>query len=175
MQRAIAGFLIVFAVCAVVVGVALARSKPDHPPHPRVHQVERVPLVSESITTAAHDEQVRRMLITAYITPTTTTTIPPKVREQQPATTSEYAPQGFLDCVRRRESRGQYGVTDGSGNYGAYQFNQNTWNNTASHAGRSDLVGVNPAAASPSDQDAMAQSLLAWQGTGPWQGGSYPC
>mgnify|MGYP003338295654 CR=1 FL=1 len=34
-----------------------------------------------------------------------------------------------------------------------------------------DLVGVNPANASPADQDAMAQHLLATQGLGPWGGG----
>jgi hypothetical protein len=77
-----------------------------------------------------------------------------------------------LDCIRHRESRGNYGVTNGSsGAAGAYQFMPGTWNNTARSAGRSDLVGVNPAAASPADQDAMAQHLLATQGLGPWGGG----
>src|SRR6476619_2281427 len=37
-------------------------------------------------------------------------------------------------------------------------------------AGRQDLGGVNPANASPADQDAMAQHLLATQGLGPWGG-----
>jgi muramidase (phage lysozyme) len=77
-----------------------------------------------------------------------------------------------LDCIRHRESRGNYGVTNrSSGAAGAYQFMPGTWNNTARSAGRSDLVGVNPANASPSDQDAMAQHLLATQGLGPWGGG----
>ncbi len=79
---------------------------------------------------------------------------------------------GVLDCIRHRESRGNYGVVNGSsGAAGAYQFMPSTWNNTARSAGRSDLVGVSPSAASPADQDAMAKHLLATQGLGPWGGG----
>lgn len=84
---------------------------------------------------------------------------------------------GFLGCVRHRESRGDYTVSDngdgGEENMGAYQFSQSTWNNTARHAGRMDLVGVRPSSASPADQDAMAAHLLSWQGTGPWGGGCH--
>lgn len=77
-----------------------------------------------------------------------------------------------LDCIKHRESRGQYGVVNGSsGAAGAYQFMPGTWNTTARSAGRTDLVGVNPANASPADQDAMAHQLLATQGLGPWGGG----
>ena len=51
----------------------------------------------------------------------------------------------FLSCVRQRESRGNYGVVNPSGPYyGAYQFLASTWNITAQHAGRLDLVGVLP-------------------------------
>jgi hypothetical protein len=80
------------------------------------------------------------------------------------------APGGFLACVRQRESKGNYSINTGNGYFGAYQFSQTTWNNTARHAGRGDLVGVRPSSVSPSDQDAMAQSLLAWQGRSPWAG-----
>ncbi len=77
----------------------------------------------------------------------------------------------FLSCVRQRESRGNYSVVNPSGPYyGAYQFLASTWNITASHAGRLDLVGVLPSNASPADQDAMAWSLYQWQGSGPWGG-----
>lgn len=76
-----------------------------------------------------------------------------------------------LACIKARESRGQYGaVNTSSGAAGAYQFMPSTWNRTAASAGRPDLVGVNPAAASPADQDAMASHLLAWQGLAPWGG-----
>ena len=77
----------------------------------------------------------------------------------------------FLACVRHRESRGNYGVINPAGPwYGAYQFAASTWNITAQHAGRLDLVGVLPSNASPADQDAMAWSLYQWQGSGPWGG-----
>jgi hypothetical protein len=77
----------------------------------------------------------------------------------------------FLSCVRQRESRGNYSVVNPAGPwYGAYQFLASTWNVTAQHAGRLDLVGVIPSQASPADQDAMALALYQWQGTGPWGG-----
>ena len=53
---------------------------------------------------------------------------------------------------------------------GAYQFLQSTWNMTASHAGRTDLLGVPANVASAYDQDEMAWALYQWQGTGPWGG-----
>jgi hypothetical protein len=81
-------------------------------------------------------------------------------------------PGGFLDCVRQRESGGNYGIynTGGSGAAGAYQFLPGTWNGIAASSGRTDLVGVDPAQASPADQDAMAQALYAQQGSAPWGG-----
>jgi hypothetical protein len=82
-------------------------------------------------------------------------------------------PGDFLSCVRQRESGGNYGVynSGGSGAAGAYQFMPGTWNGIAASSGRSDLVGVDPAQASPADQDAMAQALYAQQGSAPWGGG----
>lgn len=88
---------------------------------------------------------------------------------------SSSAPGGFLACVRHHESRGIYTVTDGADpgaelNMGAYQFSQSTWDNTARHAGRPDLVGIPPNEAAPADQDRMAAELYAWQGAAPWAG-----
>jgi len=92
------------------------------------------------------------------------------------ASTTVYSssyPGDFLACVRNRESGGNYGIynSGGSGAAGAYQFMPGTWNSIAASTGRGDLVGVDPAQASPADQDAMAQALYAQQGAGPWGGG----
>lgn len=76
----------------------------------------------------------------------------------------------FLVCTRARESGGNYGAVSPAGYYGAYQFLPSTWDLTASHAGRMDLVGVLPSRASVSDQDDMAWTLYQWQGKGPWGG-----
>jgi muramidase (phage lysozyme) len=79
----------------------------------------------------------------------------------------------FLSCVRQRESSGDYTVhnSQGSGASGAYQFMPGTWNSIAGATGRDDLVGVDPAAASPDDQDAMAAALYQQRGAAPWGGG----
>lgn len=81
-------------------------------------------------------------------------------------------PGDFLSCVRNRESGGNYAIYNegGSGAAGAYQFLPGTWNSTAASVGRGDLVGVDPAQASPGDQDAMAQALYSQQGSSPWGG-----
>jgi muramidase (phage lysozyme) len=77
----------------------------------------------------------------------------------------------FLTCVRRVESGGNYQALSPGGTYrGAYQFLQATWDSTANHVGARDLVGVDPASASPTLQDDMAWNLYQWQGTGPWAG-----
>ena len=72
--------------------------------------------------------------------------------------------------LRQCESSGDYSIDTGNGYYGAYQFAPTTWNVTASHAGRLDLVGLLPSNASAYDQDEMAWSLYQWQGTTPWGG-----
>jgi hypothetical protein len=72
------------------------------------------------------------------------------------------------DALRQCESGGDYTITNPSGKYrGAYQFDRSTWNSVA---GRHDpsLVGVDPAAASPADQDAMALALYSERGARPW-------
>ena len=95
-------------------------------------------------------------------------------------TLSNYVPQPgenphhndpFLVCTRGIESKGNYQAYNPSGPYyGAYQFTQSTWDSTANHAGRGDLVGVDPRNASEYDQDDMAWTLYQWKGKGPWNG-----
>jgi Transglycosylase-like domain len=96
------------------------------------------------------------------------------------APSADYAPRPgehpqhnhpFLVCTRRIESGGNYRAYNGGGPYlGAYQFLQSTWNSTANHAGRGELVGVDPRDASEYDQDDMAWTLFEWKGKGPWNG-----
>jgi len=79
----------------------------------------------------------------------------------------------FLVCTRAHESdsAGGYRAVSPDGVYrGAYQFLRSTWNNVARAAGRTDLVGVDPAAASPPDQDQLALFLFHQVGPGPWGG-----
>jgi len=77
----------------------------------------------------------------------------------------------FLVCTRNRESGGNYAAYNPAGPYmGAYQLLQSTWNSTANHAGRPELIGVPPNTASQYDQDDMAWSLYQWRGSGPWGG-----
>ena len=75
---------------------------------------------------------------------------------------SEWA--ALRDC----ESNGNYAITNRSGKYrGAYQFDRSTWNSVAErHAPQ--LVGIDPAAAAPADQDAMALALYSERGARPW-------
>jgi hypothetical protein len=115
----------------------------------------------------------------AATSPTTTTTRAPAPSTPAPPPSYSGTPgvsphhdDPFLACVRQRESSGNYGAVNPAGPYlGAYQFLQSTWNVTASHAGRSDLVGVPANVASAYDQDEMAWALYQWQGPGPWGGG----
>jgi hypothetical protein len=108
---------------------------------------------------------------------TTTTTVPPPTTPTAPPNyvgtpgTSPHHNDPFLTCVRLRESGGNYSAVNPAGPYlGAYQFLQSTWNLTATHAGRSDLVGVPANTATPYDQDEMAWALYQWQGMAPWGG-----
>jgi hypothetical protein len=79
----------------------------------------------------------------------------------------------FLACTRAHESdsAGGYGAVGGGGRYrGAYQFDQQTWNNNAAASGRLDLVGQDPAAVAPAAQDQVAADTYARRGNQPWGG-----
>ncbi len=91
-----------------------------------------------------------------------------RAAEQAAATVSRSAPAtggggtgGTAACIRQRESGGDYSINTGNGYYGAYQFNQNTWNNAVTSMGRGDLAGTPPSSASPADQDAAFNHLYA--------------
>jgi len=84
--------------------------------------------------------------------------------------TTDPALNPFLQCVVQAESGGDYSINTGNGYYGAFQFSQSTWDFAAQEAGRPDLVGVLPSAASKADQDTVAVALYALDGQQPWLG-----
>jgi Transglycosylase-like domain len=107
---------------------------------------------------------------------TTTVTRPPNL---PPPTTipdsgdpAALDPNGLTAEQLRRlrvcESGDNYANTSNPRYRGAYQFLRTTWDAVALRAGRADLVGVDPAAALPEDQDEMAQTLYREQGLRPW-------
>ncbi|HEX7097401.1 MAG TPA: transglycosylase family protein [Acidimicrobiales bacterium] len=70
--------------------------------------------------------------------------------------------------LRACEASGNYRAVSSGGRFrGAYQFDQETWDHVA-RANFAHLVGVDPAAASPADQDAVALALYRARGTSPW-------
>ena len=74
---------------------------------------------------------------------------------------------GGWAALRRCESGGDYGAVSANGSYrGAYQFSRSTWNSVAARS-HPHLVGVDPAAAAPADQDAMALRCTAPRGRAP--------
>ncbi len=101
--------------------------------------------------------------------------IAPVVEEglpSEPAPAPEVVPPGpsadQWAALRDCESGGDYSITNPSGKYrGAYQFDRSTWNSVAERH-LPVLVGVDPAAASPADQDAMALALFTERGARPW-------
>jgi hypothetical protein len=89
-----------------------------------------------------------------------------------PAPVPDLAPPGpsvgQWAALRQCESGGDYSITSRSGKYrGAYQFDRSTWNSVAERHAPA-LVGVDPAHASPADQDALALALYSERGARPW-------
>ncbi|CAN5436699.1 hypothetical protein BH10ACT3_BH10ACT3_00470 [soil metagenome] len=119
----------------------------------------------------------RALLVAAAIGAITLTACTP---EQIAAVQSHFdqvrASDKFYDAVsddglarlRACESNGRYDVVSANGSFrGAYQFSPRTWNSVAGEH-YPELKGVDPAAASPADQDRMARALWAMQGRSPW-------
>ncbi len=91
--------------------------------------------------------------------PTPTTTAAPAAGDPTPA---QWA------VLRQCESSGNYSIVSANQRYrGAYQFSQATWDWIAG-LDHPSLVGVDPAAAAPADQDAMALALWRRRGWSPW-------
>jgi hypothetical protein len=124
---------------------------------------------SASKSSQASTNNTDRLVADTPVAPAPLLVVPPPAPSQSGTFPEHNDP--FLVCTRERESHGDYSVVDAAGlYYGAYQFSRDTWDVTALHAGRSDLVGVLPNTASPYDQDELAWTLYQWQGTSPWGG-----
>jgi hypothetical protein len=106
--------------------------------------------------------EAHRAMLGAFGLPTDPLPIPPTPTPPPGTSAQQWA--ALRDC----ESNGNYSITNATGKYrGAYQFDRQTWDSVAvHHAPR--LVGVDPAAASPADQDAMAFALYTERGASPW-------
>lgn len=104
-------------------------------------------------------------------TPTTTTQPVPKPVPVRAEPTAAITDEAFFDCVRWRESRGDYTAVSPSGTFmGAYQIYQGGWDAVAASIGRDDLVGVAPHIAAPAEQDLVAQAMFDQYGSKPWGG-----
>jgi hypothetical protein len=127
-------------------------------------------------------EEIARTSTTTTTAPPTTTTaaVPPTtnspdgVATTEPTTTEPPAPDpgepsaAQWAVLRQCESSGNYGSVSANGRYrGAYQFSQATWDWIAG-LDHPSLVGIDPAAATPADQDAMALALWRRRGWSPW-------
>jgi Transglycosylase-like domain len=96
-----------------------------------------------------------------------------RFRPLAPPPVNPLANDAFLACTRGYESvyAGGYRAVSPGGRYrGAYQFDEATWNGTARHLRRFDLVGVLPDRAAPAVQDLLAYTLYKWQGASHWHG-----
>ncbi len=99
----------------------------------------------------------------AMTTPGPTTTIPWDT-EPHPHGPSDIQWEALRFC----EATGDYKAVNPTGKYrGAYQFSRQTWDWIA-ELHFEHLVGVDPAAAAPVDQDRMAQALYDLRGRGQW-------
>lgn len=81
-------------------------------------------------------------------------------RRTTPAVAQQPAGDDAWARLRACESGGNYSINTGNGYYGAYQYNNGTWNNYGGYA-RADLA---PAAV----QDAKARETQASRGWNPW-------
>ena len=106
------------------------------------------------------EEDQRRMTVLNTSGPTTTIS----ANKPDPKGPESYQWEALKYC----ESTSNYQAISPTGNYrGAYQFSVETWDWIAGLY-HEHLVGVDPAAAKPQDQDRMAESLYLLRGRGQW-------
>jgi hypothetical protein len=114
---------------------------------------------AEAARKADADKKAAAARKTTLLPPLPTTAAPP--RDGDP-TAEQWA------ALRQCEASGNYGAVSSGGRFrGAYQFDQPTWD-LISRQSFPHLVGADPAAASPADQDAVALALYRIRGTSPW-------
>ncbi|MYJ99342.1 MAG: hypothetical protein F4028_10165 [Acidimicrobiaceae bacterium] len=102
--------------------------------------------------------------------PESSTTTPPVASSTTVATPPDPTEEQW-EALRQCESSGNYRAISFNpvGRYrGAYQFSRSTWDWVAPQIGADYLVGVDPAEASPADQDRMALALWRINGWAPW-------
>ncbi|MFT5203929.1 MAG: hypothetical protein ACI9C1_003332 [Candidatus Aldehydirespiratoraceae bacterium] len=144
----------------------------------RVVELQRQAAAVAAATTTSPPTTVAPTTAPPTTAPPTTpapTTQPPTATvpgdSTPPATTepsAESPTAAQWNVLRQCESSGNYSAVSADGRYrGSYQFSQATWDWVASLDDQS-LVGVDPAAAAPTAQDAMAFSLWSRQGWRPW-------
>lgn len=150
------------ALLAALAG-ATTGCAPAAPPARRVPTTTTTPTLPT--TTAA---ATTTTLAPTSVPPTTARRRAPVVTTTTPPEGNEGAQAQQLAAIARCESGGRYDAVSRSGRYrGAHQWSRDTWNGVASRH-RPDLVGDDPAAASPADQDEMAGHLYAERGSQPW-------
>ncbi len=176
-------------VVALAAGIAVAApsstarasdARPDNPhavrpiaASPSALEVKALGVVFDQVVAYVHDVQLQELAVFVGGAAAEGTATRAQLTVTRPVSPAPGGNGDFLSCVKQRESGGDYTIHNyqGTGASGAYQMMPGTWNSIADAAGRDDLVGIDPAAASPGDQDAMAAALFAQRGAGPWGGG----
>lgn len=124
---------------------------------------------AEAVEAAARATTTTAAPTTTTAPPTTTTTAAPTTTAPTPVASAagEPTPSQWA-ALRGCEASGNYGAVSANGRYrGAYQFSQATWDWIAGMTTPA-LVGADPAAAGPADQDAMAVALWHRRGWSSW-------
>ena len=146
---------------------ALLNSTTTAAPTTTAPNTTTAPATTAPTTTVAADDTKDSNSEVETKSATTTTTVAPSTTVAATAGPTEEQWEALRQC----ESTGNYRAISISpaGRYrGAYQFSPSTWDWVAPQIGADYLVGVDPAEASPADQDRMALALWEINGWAPW-------